>query len=490
MPSLPPACRRAILASLVAVATPALTGCLSIKAHTVSQRAPGVVELGGIVCASDYDLTHGSRCRRSNVAEPDELRIDADQSGQGQLLVGFRVPDGTGAPATFASDLEDVTFSRSETYMQALATRFLPPAGQHWEGYVSTVKSFEPGVAADATTSVHPEFTLPPQPAGAPFSGPLPWRMVVGFRRLPDVGGAGAPVVCTAPALCVDAPEVERVPTALQAPVSDFGVLPGTGATAPQTTTATVSFPLSYSDGGNLGARDVALAATTDVPGATATPSATSVQLAPGTTSIDVSVPVALGTPPGTYSVQLSASTGLPAVTRSGKATITVAGPPDGDADGIADPSDRCPGVARGRFDADADGCVGPYARIAATTSGTWAVGAKGVRIGRMRLKGVPAGARVALRGRVRQTLTAGAARVDFKRLRGKLIKRGKGFTATVTGPGLVGQRLTLRVKRFGTGDRELERIARRPFKTTRRCIPVGAPVPAATCTATPPTGP
>jgi hypothetical protein len=496
MPRTFPAPRRAAVVALITVAALALGGCLSIKAQTAFQRAPGVVSLGGIVCASDYIQPERDDCNQTNVAETDQDRVDAASAGLGQLLVGFRVPDGTGAPASFLSDGQDVSFARDAGYTQILTTRFPPGAGEHWEGYLSTVKSFDPDVTSDAKTAFHPEFTLPSPADGTPFTGPLPWRMVVGFRTLDSAGQASEPITCTAvldpkPTLCADSPRSNRIPIDLLAPVSDFGVLAGSDTTAPQTTTARVSFPIRYLDGANLGAQDASVTATTDLPGSSATPAAPTVRLAPGaTTTVEVSVPVPLGTQPGTYQVKLSAAVGSPSVARSRTATIEVVGPPDGDRDTIADPFDRCPTVARGSFDADADGCVGPYARIAASTSGTWSVDAKGVRIGTMRLKGVPAGARVALRGAARQTLTARASVVDFKRLRGKLLKRGKGFNATVTRTGFVGQRLTLEVKRFGKSKRELKRIARRPFKTTRRCIPVGASAPAARCPVTPPTGP
>ena len=190
----------------------------------------------------------------------------------------------------------------------------------------------------------------------------------------------------------------------------------------------------------------------------------------------------------------LAASTGTPPVARSATGTLTVVGPPgsatDADGDGMVDLADRCPSTPRGRFDADADGCVGPYARIAASTSGTWSVGRKGVRIGTMRLKGLPRGARVRLRGRVRQTLTARRTTLDLARLTNRLLPRGKGFTATVTRPGFVGQELALRVKPYGNTTREFKRVARNPFKRTRRCIPVGAAAPARTCDTTPPAGP
>jgi hypothetical protein len=45
-------------------------------------------------------------------------------------------------------------------------------------------------------------------------------------------------------------------------------------------------------------------------------------------------------------------------------------------------------------------------------------------------------------------------------------------------------------VKKFGHTNREFNRIAKKPFKKTQRCIPVGSTTPAKSCSATPPTGP
>ncbi len=151
----------------------------------------------------------------------------------------------------------------------------------------------------------------------------------------------------------------------------------------------------------------MALAAATDVPGAVAAPAAPSVRLAPGDGTVAVSVPLPEATPPGTYAVSLTASAGAPAVTRAGRATLVVtAAATDADGDGIEDRADACPGAPRGRFDTDRDGCVGPYRRIRVATSATWRVGVKGVELGSMKLKGLRPGARVRLRGAVRQTLT------------------------------------------------------------------------------------
>ena len=491
--------RRWAVACAVLGASAFLAGCVSIKSQTAVQRAPGVVELRGVVCATDYDRTHSAACQRSNVAERDNATGEAELTGLGQLLIGFRVPAGTTAPASFPSDAQDVNFSASPSYTAALEALFPTGSGEGWAGYISTAKRFEPDALADRVTGFRPEFGLPPQPGG--FDGPFPWRLVAGFRALNTADQAGNPVVCERANFCADSPpnDPPTFPANLEAPVSDFALMAAPGGTARAGETAALAFPLRYTDGGALGAQDVALSATTDVPATSATPAAATLRIAPGTSSVAVSVPVPPATPPGSYAVTLRAAVGSPPVERSSTATLVVAPPPlpapprDRDADGVADPSDRCPDTRRGAFDADGDGCVGPYRRIAATVSGSWDVGDRGLTIGSMRLKGLPLRARVELRCggcRVRQTLTATRSTVDLKRLRGKTLRRGTGFTVKVTQTGFVGQEIKLTLRRYGNTRSDFRRIARRPFETRRRCIPVGGTGTAASCTATPPSGP
>jgi hypothetical protein len=475
-----------------------LSGCVSIKSQTAVQRAPGVVELRGVVCASDYNASRSPACRVANIAERDNGTGDAEATGLGQLLVGFRVPEGTTAPESFPSDAQDVSFTANAGYTAALESLFPTGDGERWAGYISSAKSFDPGVPADRVTGFRPEFGLPARPGG--FEGPFPWRLVVGFRQLANVGQAGNPVNCNQ-SFCADAPRNDPpvFPANLQAPVSDFGFLAAPGATVQAGSTATVAFPLRYTDGGNLGAQDVALGASTNVPAAAATLAADSLPMQPGTSTVEVSVPVPPGTPPGAYVVTLRAAAGSPQVERTSTAVLTVAPPPlpappgDRDGDAVVDPSDRCPDTPRGAFDADNDGCVGPYRRISATPSGGWDVSDSGLTIGTMRIKGLPRGARVELRCsvcRVRQTLTAKRSEINLKRLRAKKLRRGTGFTVKVTRAGFIGQQLKLTLRNFGHTRREFQRIARRPFETRKRCIPVGGTRTAKRCTATPPTGP
>lgn len=490
---------RRLAVACAVLAAACLTGCVSIKSQTAVQRAPGVVELRGVVCATDYDSTHSATCRRTNVAERDNDTGEAELTGLGQLLVGFRVPEGTSAPDGFPSDATDVIFSASPSYTAALEALFPTGPDERWAGYISTAKRFDPDELADRVTGFRPEFGLPPQPGG--FEGPFGWRLVAGFRALNSADDAGNPVQCGFGHMCADSPpnDPPRFPANLQSPVSDFGFPSAAGATAPAGGTAVVSFPLRYTDGAGLGVQDVALSATTDVQASSATPPAATLRIAPGITAVDVSVPVPPATPPGTYAVTLKAAVGSPSVERSSTATLVVVPPPlpappgDRDRDGVLDPSDRCADTPRGAFDANGDGCVGPYRRISATPSGGWDVGDRGLTIGSMRLKGVPRGARVELRCggcRVRQTLTATRSTVDLKRLRGKTLRRGTGFTVKLTRTGFIGQEITLTLRRFGHTRSDFQRIARRPFESRRRCIPVGDTRAAARCTATPPTGP
>src|SRR5215207_4961093 len=88
------------------------TGCISIKTQGAAQSrgTPGVVTLGGSVCVSDYDGDNYQTCRVSTpLAEADNWAChgtscglgangdgdDSDSDRTGQLLVAFRVPEGS-----------------------------------------------------------------------------------------------------------------------------------------------------------------------------------------------------------------------------------------------------------------------------------------------------------------------------------------------------------------------------------------------------------
>lgn len=464
--SLIPRSRRLGVATVLVVLALGLTACLSIKLETTFQRAPGLVSLKFAVCASDYNQSTYATCDDSNVQETDNLRADSDGSGStlGQLFVGFRVPDGSGGPDTFLSDAQDASFSRSATYTDQLTTLFPPAAGWRWVGYVSTPKTFDPSVSSSRETGGQPEFTLPPQASGEPFAGPFLWRVVAGFRSLTNAGDAGTPIACgTGTTFCADSPPNPSIPTNLEAAVSDFGVLAGNRVTADRATTATVSFPVRYVDGGAMGAQSLAISAKTTVPGGTATPSVTTLNAAPNsTTTVDVNVPVPASAPPGSYTVTLTAVAGTAAVTRSNLATIEV--------------SDKT--VAGGTSGTQGGGPTAG-SRIVVTLSYSGAYLRRSTRFTRLQVRGVPSGSMVRVackppnvRGRPRPCpskaftkLNAGG-NVSIGSFVRKSFKVGTVIEARVTRAGRIGavKRLTIR--------------SRKAPSLSTRCLPAGTTKP------------
>jgi hypothetical protein len=309
------------------------SGCIAIKSQGASQRLQGFVTLRVDVCVADGNRSTYTDC--DDVApgvnvEETGAGGDADASdGRGQMLIGYRVPNGAVAPAGFVSTDGRLTFTRNTQYTAALTVRYPPPAGFRWDGYLSSEVPFDPADSeGDRTTSLRPEFTLPAGSDGAPFDGPLQWRAVVGWRSTGG-GGAGDPVNCsdTGIQICFETPSAARVPLQLAAQVSDIGVLKGTEGTAAPGETATVKFPIQNRAEGTLQNRTVQLSATTTVPGATAKTAAPSLLVgANQTPTSPVTVDIPAGTPVGTYEVALTATAvnGQPAMVRTNKATITV----------------------------------------------------------------------------------------------------------------------------------------------------------------------
>jgi hypothetical protein len=362
-----------------------------------------VVTLGGVVCGSDYNRSSYAGCNEANVAEPDNRKIqgcDADGgagdpygcgvTGDGQVLVGFRVPIGSEGPDSFATDARDLHFERNASYTQALEKRFPAPADEHWVGYLSDVVTLVPGASAEGPTGIHADFSLPQR------DGPFRWRWVVGFRAVKRPQ-ASSPVNCEDfSGICFDSPPEDRIATDLPAEnVSDFAVLPGTDPG---------EFLVRYTDARGLGPQDFSLSVNEG------RLSTSTLHLEPNTTA-SVSVSVA----PGAYAVTLTATTG--AVSRQATETVTVAAAP------------------------------APQ-QITSTPTATYTRTHAGLRIRSLRIAGLPAGSTVALTCKpchVNQTLTATSA-VTLTKLKNKRLKRGQSVTVTVTHPGYVGERVTLTV--------------------------------------------
>jgi hypothetical protein len=165
----------------------------------------------------------------------------------------------------------------------------------------------------------------------------------------------------------------------------------------------------------------------------------------------------------------------------------------DSDRDGVVNSADKCPGTPAGRFDADHDGCPGPYARLHPRLRGRWTVLRRGVRIRSLSVTGLRRGVKVRFTCgpcHAKRTLRAKGSRLVLEPLTHRFLRRGRGFTLTATGFGLIGDRLQVTVKRYGRGHRARLRVRRTPFKVRRACLPVGKTRTARTCSSRPASGP
>ena len=157
-----------------------------------------------------------------------------------QLLVGFRIPDGTTAPASFQNSDGRLSFAASPGYTSALTAEYVPIAGFHWVGYLSTGFSFDGTNPNNLLVNINPEFGLNGV-GGAPFTGPFRWRAVIGSRQISDSFPGSSPIDCSGNALtgCFDSPSIGSNTARVNLPhlattltVSDFSVTPPAATTA------------------------------------------------------------------------------------------------------------------------------------------------------------------------------------------------------------------------------------------------------------------
>jgi hypothetical protein len=325
--------RRGCVGAALALLAMTLSGCLSLKANSASQTAPGKVTIKAVVCASKYDAPlDWTDCQANNVLLKDNSRQEATQDGPGQVLVGFRVPAGAIPPPSFSSKDGATSFAVSPTYTSELQRLFPAPADQQWNGYISPVKEYKHTLPANRVGELNVDFGLPKSADGTPLPT-FRWRQVVGFRQGSD---ENAPVVCGDDPIgkyCVDSPPHAQISDDVTTNVSDFGVLPGTGPTVYAGTTARVPFQLRYSDKASLGRKAFSLTATAALPNAGVLADPRSIDASPNSNSpASVLVRVPPGTPGGRYTVTLSAAIGSPPVTRANTATVFVQPLPPGPA--------------------------------------------------------------------------------------------------------------------------------------------------------------
>jgi hypothetical protein len=297
-----------------------LSGCVAIKTQSASQRAPGVVTLSLQICVDDRDQTKYSDCvPPSNTAENDngqDIILNPPLAGNAQLMVGFRVPDGTTAPASFQNSDGRVSFAASPGYTAALTAEYVPIAGFHWVGYLSTGVQLDGSNAANFLITINPEFGLNGI-GGAPFTGPFRWRAVIGSRLISDSVPGSSPIDCpVGSTACFDSPPPSTTSgratlghLAATVTVSDFSVRPPDATAVGPDELATLTYKLTSQDARNFGAPTLSLKASTTVPGGQPQLGAAVIAIPRnGDTTATVSLRVPPGTPVGNYDVVLTAT--------------------------------------------------------------------------------------------------------------------------------------------------------------------------------------
>jgi hypothetical protein len=321
--------RRLGLLAAALVAVFLTSGCLVLKNVTPSQVSTiGDVQITGTICVSG-----GTTCPESG-----NTTVNAGNNQQVvQLLVAYRVPVGTTAPAElrFAGDTgTGPLFTRDASYASELTRLAAPPAGEQWVGYGSTVFTYTPGTTPQSGT-LSARFT-PPRTAGVPYAGPFNFRMVAGTRAIDATHPITTDVACgdsvsgfnsngsDGQTVCIDSPAPDVFPTDNAISTRDLAVAPGAPSAAPPGGIAAVPFSLKYTGTASVSAI-FGLTATTTLPGATPSVSpATLTPTADSSTPVLVSIPVPAGTAPGHYLVTLTAAIGTE--TRAATASVTIGG--------------------------------------------------------------------------------------------------------------------------------------------------------------------
>jgi hypothetical protein len=297
-----------------------LGGCVSFVngSPTATQLdTVGDVEITTVVCAAEGSAGGGKRwegCDSDDVEgdAPTDPNFEA-AAGNAQLLTGYRVPDGTVAPASFlghpAAGGTSIAFARSPSYESQLEQLYPTPDGHYWAGYLSG--PFTHTDSADPAAhrmTISARFGLPKAAGGAPFEGPFAYQQVVGARRISGSSPFDRPVTCgivVDATVCAYSPLEPDPPVYKMVATRDLGLVPGGGDPA-GSPGATVAVPFDARYAGPVTDAAFALTASTTVPGGSATPALTSLTPA-ANTPVPVNVAVPASAPPGEYAVTLEA---------------------------------------------------------------------------------------------------------------------------------------------------------------------------------------
>jgi hypothetical protein len=290
------------VAGLAVLAAVFLAGCVTIGSQTVNQpNGIGPVQISTVIDICNVNLG----------TPPPDCTADSEA---GQLLLGYRVPNGTTTPESFpgSTGTQGVTFSRSTSYTSQLEALLPSGPSEEWFGYIAN-PVFAPA-GNHTLLTVNPQFT-PPNPDPTTFS----YRTVVGARHLDSTHHVGDVVDCDGNAFagslstltqCItDPPSAGQVNTDQQLQTNELQLSAGSPPSVYPGDTATVPFDLKLL-GPASPLASFALSAATALPGGSAAPGAANQALSPGDNAQSVKVPVPLNASPGSYGVTLTAANG------------------------------------------------------------------------------------------------------------------------------------------------------------------------------------
>src|SRR3954464_2678557 len=201
--------------AIAAAGSLALSGCGIDKAgeHGRQLDVIGDVELSTTFCTS------GDTDAESRACAP------FSSPHRGQLLVAYLLPVGSSIADSLTDSGGVRHFTWSESYTAFMRDTF-PEDGMYWAAFVS--EPYSSGAGQQYAFTMSPEVTLPDP--GAPFTGPLRYQVVGGYRTLDDASDDGS-----APIDCPDTAPTPRAPPrpAPRAPAGGGGARPAAAAAGP-----------------------------------------------------------------------------------------------------------------------------------------------------------------------------------------------------------------------------------------------------------------
>jgi hypothetical protein len=241
-----------------------------------------------------------------------------DGSNPLQLLVGYRVPEGTTAPAAVPSSAGiTTTFHQSPTFVSELQRLVPAPSGQQWIAYISDEFTPPTTTSGPSTTTLAPDFNPPASLAGGNFT----YRTLVGMRDDSVVTDPTRAVLCGVSDLsatgsngdtCLTDPGTMADLTGgdVTVALNDLTLSPGAAPSVLPGDTATVPFVATLAGPALPGGSSFSLAAISGLPGATAAPGAASLAPSPGANAASATVKVPVTAAPGDYPLTLTATSG------------------------------------------------------------------------------------------------------------------------------------------------------------------------------------